>query len=56
MLKKQKEKMKNEQQNDFQAEELTESLMDQVSGAGNPFDKIPRVPTQAIDDDLREKS
>lgn len=37
------------------AELLSEEVLDQVNGAGNPFDNIPRVPTQEIDDDLRDR-
>ena len=37
-------------------EALSDELLDEVSGAGNPFDKVPRVPTQPIDDGLREDS
>jgi hypothetical protein len=37
-------------------EELSLDELDQVSGAGNPFKNIPRVPTQPIDDDLRDKA
>ena len=36
------------------AEAIPEEVLDKVTGAGNPFDKIPRVPTQPIDDKLRE--
>ena len=36
--------------------ELSESTLDQVNGAGNPFEDVPRVPTQPIDDDLRNKA
>lgn len=38
------------------AETIPEEALDEVAGAGNPFDKIPRVPTQPIDDDLRENA
>ena len=38
------------------AEAIPEEVLDKVAGAGNPFDKIPRVPTQPIDDDLRENA
>ena len=34
-------------------EALNDELMDQVTGAGNPFEDVYRVPTQPIDDDLR---
>ena len=27
--------------------------LDDISGAGNPFGNVPRVPTQPIDEDLR---
>ena len=36
------------------AEALPDELLDEVTGAGNPFDNIPRVPTQPIDDELRQ--
>ena len=36
------------------AEAVPEEVLDKVTGAGNPFDKIPRVPTRPIDDELRE--
>jgi hypothetical protein len=36
------------------AEVIPEDMLNKVTGAGNPFDKIPRVPTQPIDDELRE--
>ena len=38
------------------AEVLPEEALDKIAGAGNPFDKIPRVPVQPIDDDLRENA
>lgn len=34
-------------------QELDDETMHQVSGAGNPFGDVPRVPTKPIDDDLR---
>ncbi len=36
------------------AEALPDEVLDKVTGAGNPFDKVPRVPTQPIDPDLRD--
>ena len=36
-------------------QELSDDVMDQVSGAGDPFKDIPRVPTNSIDDALRQK-
>ena len=36
------------------AEVIPEDMLNKVTGAGNPFDKIPRVPTHPIDDELRE--
>ena len=49
------EKEKNERREDVQPlEKLTDEDLDQVSGAGNPFDEIPRTPTQPIDDELRK--
>lgn len=55
---KDKEKeLKNQGQQAAQGiEELAEDALDQVSGAGNPFEDIPRVPTQPIDDELRDKA
>ncbi len=35
-------------------EAIPDEVMEKVTGAGNPFDKIPRVPTQPIDDELRK--
>ena len=35
------------------AEELSLDDLDTVTGAGNPFDKVPRVPEQPIDPELR---
>ena len=37
------------------AEALPPEALEKITGAGNPFENIPRVPTQAIDDDLRKK-
>ena len=34
-------------------QELDDETMDQVSGGGNPFEDIPRVPTQPIGDEPR---
>lgn len=34
-------------------EELDDAALDEIAGAGNPFANIPRVPTQPIDDNLR---
>ena len=34
-------------------EKLGEDELDRIAGAGNPFAKVPRVPTQPIDEDLR---
>ena len=36
------------------AEVIPEDMLNKVTGAGNPFENIPRVPTQPIDDELRE--
>ena len=36
------------------AEAIPEEALDKITGAGNPFDKIPRVPTQLIDNELRK--
>ena len=35
-------------------EAVPDEVLEQVAGAGNPFENIPRVPTQPIDSDLRE--
>ena len=35
-------------------EVIPDDLLNKVTGAGNPFENIPRVPTQPIDDGLRE--
>ena len=37
-----------------EAVKLTKDTLDQVSGAGDPFADIPRVPEQPIDDELRK--
>ena len=37
-------------------EELQNETLDKVSGAGNPFEDIPRVPNNPIDPELREKA
>ena len=34
-------------------EAIPEEMLDKISGAGNPFENIPRVPNQPIDEDLR---
>ena len=34
-------------------QELDDAALDEIAGAGNPFANIPRVPTQSIDDKLR---
>ena len=34
--------------------ELTDEEMDKVTGAGDPFKDVPRVPNQPIDPELRE--
>ena len=47
---------KKAEQAEQQSEELVEEVLDEVSGAGNPFEDIPRVPTQPIDDELRGKA
>ena len=57
MLEKKKEELKETlQQAEQKVEELSEDLLAQVNGAGNPFEDIPRVPTQPIDDKLRDKA
>ena len=37
-----------------EAKELGMDDIDQVSGAGNPFEDVPRVPLKPIDDELRK--
>ncbi len=57
MFEKKKEELKEKnQQTKQQVEEVKEELLEKVNGAGDPFDKIPRVPTQPIDEDLRENA
>ena len=57
MLKKKKEEGKEKmQQMEQQVEELKEEQLKKVNGAGNPFEDIPRVPTQPIDEELRENA
>ena len=34
--------------------ELTDEALDQVTGAGNPFDGVSRVPIAPIDPELRK--
>ena len=34
-------------------QKLSEDELNDIAGAGNPFVKVPRVPTQPIDDDMR---
>ena len=36
------------------AEVIPEDMLDKVTGAGDPFEDFPRVPTQPIDPELRE--
>lgn len=36
-------------------QELGDDELDEIAGAGNPFAKVPRVPTQPIDEDMRNK-
>lgn len=33
---------------------LEDEALEAVTGAGNPFANLPRIPTQPIDDELRE--
>ena len=37
-------------------QELGEDELEGSAGAGNPFADVPRVPTQPIDEELRNKS
>ena len=43
-----------EQETEQELKEMTLEALDQVSGAGNPFEDIPRVPLNPIDEELRE--
>ena len=52
---KEKELKDQVQQMEQGIEELSGDVLEQVNGAGNPFEDIDRVPTQPIDDDLRDK-
>ncbi len=54
-MKDKKETVKKETENKAQdvMQELDDKDMDQVSGAGNPFAKAARVPTQKIDSKMR---
>lgn len=45
------EKVKNAAEKVMEA--IPDDVLEKVTGAGNPFDNVPRVPTQPIDDDLR---
>ena len=36
-------------------QELDDDALDEVTGAGNPFANVSRVPTQKIDSTLRNK-
>lgn len=38
------------------AEAIPDEVLEKVTGAGNPFDNVPRVPTQPIDPELRDKA
>ena len=38
------------------AVEVAEEVLENVSGAGDPFEDVPRVPTQPIDPNLRENA
>jgi hypothetical protein len=35
--------------------ELSVEELEQVNGAGNPFEDVPRVPVKPVDDKLRNK-
>ena len=52
--KKEKDLKNSVQKEENGFENLYEDALEQVNGAGNPFEDIPRVPTQPIDDDLRD--
>ena len=36
-------------------QELGDDELDEIAGAGNPFARLPRVTTQPIDEDMRNK-
>ena len=36
-------------------QELGDDELDEIAGAGNPFANVSRVPTQPIDEDMRNK-
>lgn len=38
-----------------EAEELGMDELTEVTGAGSPFDNVPRVPLKPVDPDLRDK-
>lgn len=38
------------------SDNLSAEQLDRVTGAGNPFKPIPRVPDSPIDSDLRKKA
>ena len=54
MLKKDEKEKKEIFQETVQ--ELSSDELDTVSGAGNPFEDVPRVPSSPLDSDLREKA
>ncbi|MGN1098451.1 MAG: hypothetical protein ACI4SS_06115 [Clostridia bacterium] len=50
------DKAKAPKQEEFRnAEEINLDDLEQVTGAGNPFEDIPRVKTHDYDDDIKEK-
>ena len=49
-----KEKALKETENEMR--ELRVDELEEIAGAGDPFEDIPYVPTKPIDDDLRHKS
>ena len=42
------------EENGDQAREIRIDELDRVTGTGNPFEEMPRVPTNPIDSELRE--
>ncbi len=42
------------EENKAEITELPDDVLENVTGAGNPFENVPRVPTQSLDDNLRE--
>ena len=57
LFEKGKEELKEKiQEAVLDVQELSSDALDPVSGAGNPFDDVPRVPNSPIDEELRDKA